>query len=149
MQTTKTDASALEMRKTLKAPVAKVFKAWTEPEQITKWFGCGKTESVRVTQDFRVGGEYRVDLLCDDDENVSMFGTFLEIERDSKLVYTWNNTSAEYPAKDTLVTVEFIDKGDTTEMILKHSKFDKPVIAQGHTMGWGASLDKFAALFAE
>jgi uncharacterized protein YndB with AHSA1/START domain len=147
MMTVKTDASALEMKRTLRAPVDRVFKAWTEPEQMTKWFGCAQTGSLKVEQDFRVGGEYRIELHIDDAKSVVMSGTFFEIDPNRKLVYSWNSTSTEYPAHDTIVRVDFIDQGETTELILNHSKFNKPIAVEGHSMGWGASLDKFEALF--
>jgi len=146
--TTKTDVSALEMRKTLKAPVDRVFKAWTEPEQMIKWFGCWETSTVNIQQDFRVGGDYSHHIHCEDGKNVTMSGTFLEIVPNKKLVYTWTSTSEEYPAVDTVVTVEFNETGATTELVLKHSKFDRPISVQGHSVGWGAALDKFEALFA-
>ena len=146
MLTTNTQASLLEIKKTFKAPLSRVFKAWTEPEQMTQWFGCGKAQEVHVEQDFRVGGDFCVEVACSDGEQVRMSGTFLEIVPNAKLVYTWNNTSSEFPASDTLVKVEFIDKGDSTEIVLQHSKFNRPVSVQGHTMGWTACFEKLEAL---
>jgi uncharacterized protein YndB with AHSA1/START domain len=116
---------------------------------MSKWFGCGMTTSVLITQDFRVGGEYRIACHCQDDELATMHGTFMEIEPNRKLVYSWNNTSTEYPANDTLVTVEFIDNGDTTEIVLQHTKFATALSAEGHSFGWNAALDKIAELFAQ
>lgn len=146
--TTKVQETTLEITKTLKAPVEKVYKTWTEPEHIAKWFGCGKTASVKVAQDLRVGGDFRVEMHCTDGEIATVHGTYKEIVENKKLVYTWTNNSVEYPANDTLVTVEFISRGNETELVLKHENFTRPVSAQGHSMGWGASLEKFESLFA-
>jgi uncharacterized protein YndB with AHSA1/START domain len=145
--TTKIQETTLEITKTLKAPVEKVYKTWTEAEHMTKWFGCGKTARVNVTQDLRVGGNFRVEMHCTDGEVAIVHGTYKEIVENKKLVYTWTNNSEEFPAADTLVTVEFISKGNETELMLKHENFTKPVSAQGHSMGWGASLEKFGSLF--
>jgi uncharacterized protein YndB with AHSA1/START domain len=142
----KTDNSVLEIQKTLQASVEKVYRAWTEPDQMSKWFGCAKVGSVEVSQDLRPGGAYRIDAKSSDDEIVTVSGNFIEIIPNRKLVYSWNNTSKEYPASNTLVTVLFIDNGDTTEIKLTHSKFDRPIIVQGHTMGWGAALEKLETL---
>ncbi len=125
----------------------KVYKTWTEPEHISKWFGCGKTAEVKVDQDLRVGGNFRVEMHCTDGEVAVVHGTYKEIIANKKLVYTWTNNSVEFPAENTLVTVEFIAKGNETELALKHENFTRPVSAQGHSMGWGASLDKFESLF--
>jgi uncharacterized protein YndB with AHSA1/START domain len=148
MTTTKSETTVLEIKRTLRAPVEKVFKAWTEPDQITKWFGCEGTINKQITQDFRVGGDYKYDLTAPDGKILSAYGTFKEIVPNRKLVYSWNNTSIEHPASDTLVSIEFIDKGDATEIILNHSKFTKPSSVEGHTLGWTTALDKFEVLFA-
>jgi uncharacterized protein YndB with AHSA1/START domain len=149
MTSTKIEPTVLNMRRVIKAPVERVFKAWTEPEQMSKWFGCGTVTRVLVTQDFRVGGEYRISCQCEEGELIAMYGTFKLIDPNRKVVYTWNNTSTEFPAKDTIVTVEFNDNGDTTEILLAHERFTVPVSVEGHSMGWGTALDKFAALFGE
>jgi uncharacterized protein YndB with AHSA1/START domain len=145
----KIDTSTLEMRRTLKAPIDKVFRAWTEPEQMKMWLGCcDTTASMNMSQDFQVGGEYSFEIQRKDGGIVMITGTFIEIIPNQKLVYSWNNTSLEFPAKDTLVSVQFIDQGDTTEIVLTHSKFDRPVSVQGHSMGWGTAFDKLEAIFA-
>ena len=128
------------------APVERVYKAWTEPAQISKWFACGATTNVLVSQDFRVGGEYRIECHSPEGTLATIFGIFQEIAPNRKLVYTWNNISAEYPANDTVVSVEFLDRGETTEIVLKHTNFAIPLSAEGHTFGWGGSVDKLAQL---
>ena len=145
--TMKLQETTLEITRTLKAPVEKVYKTWTEPQHITKWFGCAKTGEAKVTQDLRVGGSFRVEMHCTDGEIPVVYGEYKEVVENKKLVYTWTNNSMEYPAENTLVTVEFISKGNETELKLKHENFTKPVSAQGHSYGWGDSLEKFASLF--
>lgn len=145
--TSKAELLTLEVTRVVKAPVELVYRGWTEPEQMSKWFGCTKTQSVKVTNDLRVGGEYRVNVSCNDGEQVCMSGVYQKIEPNRRLVYTWNNTSSEYPAKDTLVSVQFIAQGDKTEIRLTHSNLNDANCLHGHTLGWTASLDRFTALF--
>ena len=140
-----TKTNTLELRRTIKAPVEKVFKAWTEPEQISQWFGCDKVSELRVTQDFRVGGQYRMDVVnCDDGNPKAVYGTFKEIVPNKKLVYSWTNGSVEFPADDTLVSIEFIAKGNETEIHLVHSNFALDKSVEGHTLGWQQCFDKLA-----
>lgn len=146
MMQTKNDLKTVEIARTLKAPVDKVYKAWTESEQMTKWLGCVETGTVKVTQNLHVGGEFRFEITLVDGNEVLMYGVYKEVETNRKLVYTWTNNSEQYPAKDTIVTVEFIAKGDLTELVLKHSNLTE-IAAQGHTLGWAASFDKFEKLF--
>lgn len=135
----------LQKTRIIKAPVERVYKAWTEPEQIKQWFGCGPTSCVELTQDLKIGGSYHA--ICDGGK-ATMSGVFKEITPNRKLVYSWSNTSDEFPAQNTLVTVEFkeIDK-NTTELTLTHENFQNENTVEGHTIGWGAALDKFVALF--
>lgn len=146
--TSKAEVLTLSLSRTIKAPVELVYRGWTEPEQMSMWLGCDKTAKVKVTQDLRVGGKYRFDVSCSDGEQVCMSGVYQKIEPNRKLVYTWNNTSREYPASNTLVTVEFIANGDTTELKLTHANLNDANCLHGHTLGWTASLEKFVAHFA-
>ncbi|HEY9754375.1 MAG TPA: SRPBCC domain-containing protein [Oculatellaceae cyanobacterium] len=147
--TTKTETSALEVTRTIKADVKRVYKAWTDPELMRQWMGCAESQRVSLTQNFTVGGNYCITVKLADERVVQMFGTFLEIVENEKLVYSWTNNSEEYPASDTIVTIVFTPKGSSTEIVLTHSKFDRPVSVQGHSMGWGTSLERLSALFEQ
>ena len=49
---------------------------------------------------------------------------------------------------DTLVTVEFTEIGDTTEVSLTQEGFPAAEARDGHEQGWGSCLDHLEALFA-
>jgi uncharacterized protein YndB with AHSA1/START domain len=111
------------------------------------WFGCDQMASLEVKQDFRVGGDYRVDMHLHDGSINTVYGTFLEIVPDKKVAYTWSNESQQYPANDTLVTVEFVGQGDQTVINLTHARFEDQNSCDGHSHGWSFALDKFSSLF--
>lgn len=143
-----TKTHTLEIRRTIRAPVEKVYRAWTDPDQLTQWFGCDQVSGSRVTQDFRVGGQYRIDANCVDGRPAAVYGTFKEIVPNQKLVYSWTNGSVEFPANDTLVSITFTAKGSETEIHLLHSNFALDKSVEGHTTGWHQSLDKLARFVA-
>jgi uncharacterized protein YndB with AHSA1/START domain len=147
--TTKTEASVLEVKRTFKADVKRVYKAWTDPEQMKQWMGCEQRSNVSLTQSFVPGGNYCITVRLADERVVQMFGTYLEIVEYKRLVYSWNNNSDEYPASDTIVTIEFTANGECTDVVLTHSKFDRPVSVQGHSVGWGASLERLSSLLQQ
>jgi len=149
MTLAKIENLTVTVRKTVKAPVEKTYKAWTEPAQIMKWFGCDKIANIRVEQDFKVGGDYRITgQSCESGGDMSIYGTYEEIVQNKKLVYTWNNESVEFPAVNTVVSVEFIARGDSTEIVLEHAKFASENSKLGHNQGWTQSLEKFASFVA-
>jgi uncharacterized protein YndB with AHSA1/START domain len=145
---TNTKTNTLELRRTIKAPVEKVYRAWTEPEQLSQWFGCDQISGARVTQELKVGGQYRIEANCADGSPGFVHGTFKEIIPNQKLVYSWTNGSREFPASDTLVSIEFIARGNETEIHLVHSNFALDKSVEGHTMGWQQSLEKLARFVA-
>lgn len=140
----------VEVSKLISAPVEKVFKAWIDPALMSKWFYSGDVNAgMRFEQDVRVGGKYRIDSpTCEEGKGASMSGIYKEIVPNKKLVFTWTNSSQEFPANDTLVTVEFVAKGDSTEVIIKHTNFVAQATAERHNMGWTALIEKLAVLFA-
>jgi uncharacterized protein YndB with AHSA1/START domain len=106
--------------------------------------------NIQISQDLSVGGQYRVEMTTNPDGVViTIDGIFQQIIPNKKLVYTWNSDSAEYPAADTLVTVEFIERGNATEIILEHTNFAIEKSAEGHAVGWTASFNKIAEIYAD
>jgi uncharacterized protein YndB with AHSA1/START domain len=138
----------VEVSKVINAPVERVFKAWTDPEQLKKWLGGNMINSMTVQQDLRAGGKYKIDSIKADGTTGLITGAYQEIVPNKKLVFSWDNNSEEFPAKDTLVTVEFASRGKSTEVTIKHTKFVAQATAEKHNMGWTASLEKLAAILS-
>jgi len=70
------------------APRHLVFRAYTTPELIRRWW-AGKRGSVTVAEvDLRVGGAYRYALVTDDGTEVAFNGEFREIVENERLVNT-------------------------------------------------------------
>lgn len=55
-QTTGTDGFSYTLTRTLDAPVARVWQAWTTPEQYAQWAYCAPGS---VEMDVRPGGAWR------------------------------------------------------------------------------------------
>ncbi len=97
----------LELTRVFDAEREKVFDAWTRPELMARWFFVAPTWSADAEADLRVGGDYRVTMHTDDGQSVVSHGTYREIVRPKRLVFTWNS----YAASETLVTIELQDLG--------------------------------------
>ena len=52
------------------------------------------------------------------------------------------------PQEITLVTVEFLDHGEESELVITHERFTKADVAERYEMGWGTIGRKFAVYLA-
>ena len=135
------DKTSFQVRRVYKAPVAAVYAAWTDPEQVKHWMGpsddFGESE---VTMDVRVGGRYRIVMHAPDGEVHRVGGVFREVVPNKKLVYSWAWEST--PERESLVTLEFKPSGEGTELVLAHQQFADPQARDKHQEGWIGCLDR-------
>ena len=74
--------------------------------------------------------------------------TYRDITPPEKLVFTWDwqkfSASGEKidEARDTLVTVEFLPRGNFTEVILTHQGLVTADQRESHHKGWNACFDR-------
>jgi uncharacterized protein YndB with AHSA1/START domain len=136
--------TTLQIRRTFAAPRQKVFEAWTRAEKLTKWL-CRVTEqhSTRILEfDPRVGGRYRLEVTTPEGNHLLLSGTYREVESPEKLVFTWQ-WEGDPDFGETLVTVEFHPRGNSTEIVLTHERFPNSIARDRHRMGWSGCLDRF------
>ena len=71
----------------LDAPRDLVFESWTDPAQLD-WFHSGNGEVTQSPQvDLRVGGEWRQQMIIDEETSYVTGGIYLEITPPERLVY--------------------------------------------------------------
>jgi uncharacterized protein YndB with AHSA1/START domain len=81
--------------------------------------------------DARVGGSFRFEL----ENGNSIVGTYLLIVPPERLSFTWSSSIAAY--QEMVVTVDFVDRGHQTEVVLTHERlntaefWDRAVAAHG------------------
>ena len=127
--------STLVLRRTFAAAPDRVFRAWVEPEALERWLRP-KGMSMRVrTLEARVGGSFCFDLA----NGTSIVGTYVEMDPPAKLVFTW--TGAAMESSRSTVSLDFLDHGSTTDLILTHSGIDSQHLWTVFTSGWGQMLD--------
>lgn len=98
------------------APQRRVFEAWTNPQHVRQWYGCGEAHLVSCEIDLRVGGEYRYVLLGPDGAEHVMTGRYLEIVAPDRLVYTERYVSEQFETEEAFVTVTFADRDGRTRL---------------------------------
>ena len=133
----------LQMNRVFKTSPERIFRAWTEPDAIMRWFGLEGYHTLSVEVDLRVGGKYRFGTQDSDGTIYYISGTYREIQHPSKLVFTWvwayeiSNPNEEIM----LVTVEFAAQGDTTRVLLTQEHLPDQQSLQSHQRGWESCFD--------
>ena len=156
MKTAQEPVATLRVTRLIKAPRDRVFAAWTNPDDIYKWFGPETCKVLSARIDLRVGGEYRFRVNSPGcaqeagkatEQVMEVFGVYREIKKPSRLVYTWT-----WEPKDefgeSVVTVDFVDKEGFTEVQLTHDKLPTAESRERHGHGWNGCFDKLERLLA-
>jgi uncharacterized protein YndB with AHSA1/START domain len=144
------------VKKVIHATRERVFDAWTKPELMNQWYVGGKGYA-RTAVDLRVGGKYINEMLVEGESSCTAsrksaagsldsylhHGEYVEIERPSRLVFTWNSPAVQ----NTTVTVEFREVPDGTEVTITHT-LPSVENCPGHTEGWTMALANLGALLA-
>jgi uncharacterized protein YndB with AHSA1/START domain len=135
-------------------PVApeKVWRAWTDPEALKRWWGPGTGEGVSLAQlDVRVGGRFRIIFGGAQGTDHEVTGIYREVVPNRKLVFTWTWPRTT-PERESVVTIVFKAKGSNegsgTELEFRHEQLFDESVRDGHKRGWTESLDKLELFLA-
>lgn len=149
----------LTITRVFDAPRELVWKAWTEPERVKRWWGPKGFTSPVIKIDLRVGGEYLSCMRSPEGQDFWSKGTFREIVAPERLVMTdsfadkegntvpasYYGMSGDWPL-EMLVTVMFEEQEGKTKLTLKHSGIEGISDTDRDNMkqGWSQSFDKLA-----
>ena len=146
MATSVATKPSLTIKRRINAPPAKVFRAWTDPAQMKRWFGPADAETIRAETDLRVGGRFRVIMRALSGEEHDVSGIYREVVANEKLVFTWAWRSM--PERESLVSVLLKSGGEGTMLTLIHEQLFDEGARDRHHSGWLGALDKLAASLA-
>ncbi len=142
--TTDRDDARLVLRRTLPAPPATVYDAWTVPERMAPWLAPGEAHAT-VEADARPGGRYRVTMHnVEGGATVAVGGEYLELEPNRRIVLTWQWEGQD--PEPTRITVELAAAGGGTEMVVTHDRFLTTASRDSHRKGWEACFTKLEAV---
>ncbi len=116
--------------KTIAAPVADVFEAWSSGEKLSQWFGSSTKADVKDN-----GGFENID---------GDKGTFLRVRKNKDLRLTIGNPAFSAPAQ---VDVQFQDKGKgKTGVMVNLTRLQTRADADGLRAAWAEALDRLKAI---
>jgi len=149
MTETKTTATAptLTLRRTFDAPRARVYDAWTKPDVLKEWFGPPGFTIPSIAMNLVVGGAYTITMRAPDGEDYVVRGEFKAIRPPEHLSYTWLwDEMPPDPQVNTLVSIDFIERGSQTEIVLTHEGFASAESRDRHQAGWLGTFESLEKL---
>jgi uncharacterized protein YndB with AHSA1/START domain len=127
-------SESLQMRKLIPAPPERVFRAWTNPNEMIKWWGPKGVRCVSAEVELKVGGQYRIENELPDGTILWIGGEFETIERPNLLRYTWIVETQDPDVEH--VSVRFESHTSGTELILTHTQIRTTILRDQHQDGW-------------
>jgi uncharacterized protein YndB with AHSA1/START domain len=149
------EPKVVDFERTYDAPVDKVWQAWTDAEQLKKWWGPDNVTIPECELDLHVGG--RLYIVMEATEAMGEFkgtrwpmeGKFTEIEPNSKLTYeakAWTEGDEEGTTLEQVQEITFAEENGKTKMKLKvtlNKIGPKAGMAvEGMKWGFGQQFDK-------
>jgi uncharacterized protein YndB with AHSA1/START domain len=104
------------------APRHLVYKVWTTPELIKRWWSANRGEVTVADVDLRVGGRWRWVMVTEKGYEVVFSGEYLEIVLNERLVFT--EVFGGMPDAGAVTTLVFTEKDGRTTLttLVQHEK---------------------------
>jgi uncharacterized protein YndB with AHSA1/START domain len=132
---------SVRVSREIAAPATELFDAWLDPEKLSRWMRPFDTTRSDVRLDPRVGGEFEI-VMHTPKGAVPHTGSYQEITRPRRIVFTWNSPFAG--DHGSLVTVDFNARGGGTEIVITHERLPSEEMVQAHSGGWSSILERIA-----
>lgn len=143
--------------RTFDAPRALVFKAWSDPAHLQRWFAPRSCTLSHCVLDFRVGGKIHTCISTPQFGDCWCIGTYREIVSPARIVYTISMSDAkgnlvesaaagkdnDWP-RDTIVTVTFAESAGRTTLTLHQNVLESIAKRTGAYPSWLDMLDQLA-----
>lgn len=142
----------VEFSRFVPVPSHLMWRAWTEPEHLMKWFCPVPWKTTACEIDLRPGGRFFTTMKGPEGESFDNVGCFLDVVPNRRLVWTDGLGAGFRPRDGGFMTgvIEFEDADGGTKyhaMALHKSTEDRDKhVAMGFEQGWGAALDQMIAM---
>jgi uncharacterized protein YndB with AHSA1/START domain len=139
----------LELTRLVSAPTSVVFQAFSDANELTRWWGPKGFTTPSLDFEPRVGGSYRIEMQPPEGDRFHLTGEFLDVDAPARLAYTFVWEPPDPDDVETRVDLTFRDLGDSTEVALTQGPFKTEERRALHRDGWTDSFEKLERLAAE
>ena len=144
----RSDELTLEMKRHIPAVPSVVFAAFSEPNQLAKWWGPEGFTTPSLEFDPRVGESYRIEMQPPEGDSFYLTGEFREVDAPARLAYTFVWEPPDPDDVETRVALSFRDRGEATEIAFTQGPFKTEARRALHRDGWTDSFDKLERLIS-
>jgi uncharacterized protein YndB with AHSA1/START domain len=140
----------ITIERILDAPRELVWRAFTEPDELTKWWGPAgfTTPREKIEVDFKPGGTFRLTMIGPDGQEYPNYGHYGIVEPSER--FSFGGTMDDNPMmKSVETTIEFMALEDKlTKVIVSSRMVCAEELLVMATAGWNSQLDKLAPVLA-
>jgi uncharacterized protein YndB with AHSA1/START domain len=138
--------TSLLISRRLPAPIEAVWRAFTEPKEVAKWFGSDPQGVVLHAElDVRVGGRFSVTFRDSNGDEHTASGDYTEVSPPQRLAFSWRWRSE--PHVTTFVSVTLTPEGDDTWLRCEHAGLGAATTHE-YERGWASTFDKLSRVLA-
>jgi uncharacterized protein YndB with AHSA1/START domain len=132
-----TDDYSVIVRRRIAAPAEDLFDAWLDAQSLGSWLRPRGIRETRAETDPREGGTFRI-VMADDESSIVHTGTYREIDRPRRLVFTWSSPATRF--RDSIVTVTFHPSSSSTVVEIHQVGLPDEEAQASHHSGWSDAL---------
>ena len=136
----------LEMVRALPVAPARVFAAFSDRDELAKWWGPEGFSVGSLDFEPRVGGTYRIEMQPPEGDPFYLGGEFREVDPPRRLAFTFVYEDPDPDDVETLVELSFRDRGESTEVVFTQGRFKTEARRELHRDGWTDSFDRLEQL---
>lgn len=154
-ETNTAGSRVLEINRLLRAPRAAIYRAWTEPDLLQRWFCPAPWKVADVRIDVRPGGSSHMVMHGPQGERHPMRGVYLEVVPGERIVFTDAYVRAWEPAEKPFFTgsVDLSDEDGGTRYVARAAHWSeadcKAHEEMGFHEGWNICADQLERLAQE
>lgn len=128
-----------------------VFRAWTDPKQVARWWGPKEFTNPVCEIEARIGGRIRIVMRAPDGTDYAMQATVIELRANERFAFDFEAMDKSgKPALQGRLSVSFTDEDGKTRLSLSTYAEglgpDAVDMLEGMETGWNQSLERFARL---
>jgi uncharacterized protein YndB with AHSA1/START domain len=147
------DPRELAIARRMAAPAMALYRCWTDPALIPRWFAPAPLTTEVKVMDVRPGGVSRLTMRSPDGQEFPGDGVYLAVEPGKRIVFTDAYTEGWKPTENPMFTGEitFEDLGDGECLYVARARHWTPEACEQHKQmgfheGWGLCAEQLEAV---